>query len=630
DLVTSDHATIDLLPPGQGTDWLTDRNESTCNDEENLQSITLTWNTAIGFTWLKMAFNSKLPTYLRNVKVNFTSDDDLQLICNKTKSLSYGRHLQYRCDGVFIKQLTLTGDGIISLCGLYVSGGRNLAIKQMAVVSTNESGEEMSTAKTVDGDIGQCSHANQSWRSPVWTILLNGTLSGLRVKKEEFNNFISTLMDDTLNYFQNESTPSGLVNSTLEILSIVVNKTSQAGYYLDNETFQKLVIRVDKTAPTAEYSLTKDSQGETASIKPLISLFDRVVSNKLHSNTTDNISIVTDNIAVKIETVVKDILYPEHNGTSLNHSDAWIRTSKNEIHLSQNAFSWFNGSVRYAVFMVKNPQIIQKADTLNTTPAGVWSTDGCETLETIQDDRIICQCDHLTSFAVLMSPISVTPVYTICCCSTLLFHVGVLQSLALYTSLNNMTGKTPLKLFLVCTYAAPFIIVSLTMAITSLEGYGTTTHCWITVDKGVIWAFTGPVIAVILVGQHDCISNGHQSDAGYSSSDGSNEGRPVSGLFIFLFHCVNQRQINDAFKSFRRRMDSLLPSEWLRLEEVVTLLEPFAIQTDILQSDTQSLSTIIPSLNSKHFSKKKNILFVKSIFFILVSYEIVIANSKTM
>ncbi|KAH9513986.1 NADH-cytochrome b5 reductase [Bulinus truncatus] len=44
-------------------------------------------------------------------------------------------------------------------------------------------------------------------------------------------------------------------------------------------------------------------------------------------------------------------------------------------------------------------------------------------------------------------------------------------------------------------------------------------------------------------------------------------------------------------------MDSLLPSEWLRLEEVVTLLEPFAVQTDILQSDTQSLSTIIPSLS---------------------------------
>ena len=43
-------------------------------------------------------------------------------------------------------------------------------------------------------------------------------------------------------------------------------------------------------------------------------------------------------------------------------------------------------------------------------------------------------------------------------------------------------------------------------------------------------------------------------------------------------------------------MDSLLTSEWQRLEEVISLLEPFASQTDILQTDTQSLSSILPSL----------------------------------
>ncbi|KAH9513112.1 Calcium-activated chloride channel regulator 1 [Bulinus truncatus] len=52
-------------------------------------------------------------------------------------------------------------------------------------------------------------------------------------------------------------------------------------------------------------------------------------------------------------------------------------------------------------------------------------------------------------------------------------------------------------------------------------------------------------------------------------------------------------------------MDSLLPSEWLRLEEVVTLLEPFAVKTDILQSDTQSLSTIIPSLANDKLMKTR-------------------------
>jgi len=43
-------------------------------------------------------------------------------------------------------------------------------------------------------------------------------------------------------------------------------------------------------------------------------------------------------------------------------------------------------------------------------------------------------------------------------------------------------------------------------------------------------------------------------------------------------------------------IDSLLASDWARLEEVASLLEPFAVQTDILQSDAQSLSSIIPAL----------------------------------
>jgi hypothetical protein len=44
------------------------------------------------------------------------------------------------------------------------------------------------------------------------------------------------------------------------------------------------------------------------------------------------------------------------------------------------------------------------------------------------------------------------------------------------------------------------------------------------------------------------------------------------------------------------QIDSLLVAQWCRLEELVALLEPFATQTDILQSDTVSLSYAIPSL----------------------------------
>ena len=43
-------------------------------------------------------------------------------------------------------------------------------------------------------------------------------------------------------------------------------------------------------------------------------------------------------------------------------------------------------------------------------------------------------------------------------------------------------------------------------------------------------------------------------------------------------------------------MDTLLTSDWAKLENLVKLLEPFAIHTDQLQSDSQSLSQVVPCL----------------------------------
>lgn len=43
-------------------------------------------------------------------------------------------------------------------------------------------------------------------------------------------------------------------------------------------------------------------------------------------------------------------------------------------------------------------------------------------------------------------------------------------------------------------------------------------------------------------------------------------------------------------------MDTLLTSDWSKMENLVTLLEPFAIHTDQLQSDSQSLSQVVPCL----------------------------------
>ena len=43
-------------------------------------------------------------------------------------------------------------------------------------------------------------------------------------------------------------------------------------------------------------------------------------------------------------------------------------------------------------------------------------------------------------------------------------------------------------------------------------------------------------------------------------------------------------------------IDSLLVDDWTQLEQICVLLEPFATQTDILQTDGMSLSSVIPAI----------------------------------
>ncbi|XP_028445794.1 zinc finger BED domain-containing protein 4-like isoform X2 [Perca flavescens] len=53
-------------------------------------------------------------------------------------------------------------------------------------------------------------------------------------------------------------------------------------------------------------------------------------------------------------------------------------------------------------------------------------------------------------------------------------------------------------------------------------------------------------------------------------------------------------ELNQLLENFG--MDTLLTSDWAKLENLVKLLEPFAVHTDQLQSDSQSLSRVVPCL----------------------------------
>ncbi|KAK0137936.1 hypothetical protein N1851_019257 [Merluccius polli] len=68
-----------------------------------------------------------------------------------------------------------------------------------------------------------------------------------------------------------------------------------------------------------------------------------------------------------------------------------------------------------------------------------------------------------------------------------------------------------------------------------------------------------------------------------------------NGTFDMLRTLVETRaELNQLLEDLS--MDTFLTSDWAKLENLVKLFEPFAIHTDPLQSDSQSLSQVVPCL----------------------------------
>ncbi|XP_065275710.1 LOW QUALITY PROTEIN: adhesion G protein-coupled receptor E2-like [Emys orbicularis] len=203
-----------------------------------------------------------------------------------------------------------------------------------------------------------------------------------------------------------------------------------------------------------------------------------------------------------------------------------------------------------------------------------WATDGC-TLQKLNATITRCQCNHLTSFAVLMAFYELEESYAL----TIITYVGLTLSLLclflailtflLCRSIRNVSTSLHLQLclclfladllflaaltrtgsqvacaviagllhylFLACFtwmfleglhlfltvrnlkvvnytsasrfkkrfmypfgYGFPALVVAISAAVNP-DGYGTSTHCWLSLKSGFRWSFLGPVCAIILI-----------------------------------------------------------------------------------------------------------------------------------
>ncbi|XP_047632744.1 adhesion G protein-coupled receptor E2 isoform X5 [Phacochoerus africanus] len=141
--------------------------------------------------------------------------------------------------------------------------------------------------------------------------------------------------------------------------------------------------------------------------------------------------------------------------------------------------------------------------------SGHWATSGCRMVGT-KDNSTICQCTHLSSFAILMAHYEVQVLCSIIAGALHYLYLAsftwmLLEGLHLFLTARNLmvvnyssVNKFMKKLMFPVGYGVPAVIVTISAA-SRPHLYGTPTSCWLNSEKGFKWSFLGPVCSIFLV-----------------------------------------------------------------------------------------------------------------------------------
>ncbi|KAK3741215.1 hypothetical protein RRG08_000544 [Elysia crispata] len=162
--------------------WLTDNKDTTCN-RENLRSVTVTLDTPIPLTWLRVVVSDAV--HLNTVKISYANESSNGTECPESNTAEINRvSADISCPTEYpVTSVTLSGRGVNFLCSLYISAGRNVALRQRAEQSTwfNDGSYYLWWAEyAVDGKIpttnekrssqNTCTHTALHDRSPWWKV----------------------------------------------------------------------------------------------------------------------------------------------------------------------------------------------------------------------------------------------------------------------------------------------------------------------------------------------------------------------------------------------------------------------------------------------------------------------------
>ncbi|KAJ8315270.1 hypothetical protein KUTeg_007420 [Tegillarca granosa] len=213
----------------------------------------------------------------------------------------------------------------------------------------------------------------------------------------------------------------------------------------------------------------------------------------------------------------------------------------------------------------------------------------------------------ILAYAVFLAGVNRTENKDICTAIAALLHYLFLVAFTMMLAegieiavsvLYVFSTRSRIHWMMPCCWIIPAVIVGISLAVTQLKGYGNTKFCWLSLEDGVLWAFVGPVCLIILINfiiicitlktmlsSHMMLTKTVREQTksavrslcvilpimGVSWVLGVfsvNEDlvifqyifaicNTLQGLFIFLFHCLTNRQVHDAMKHNRRRKRSL-------------------------------------------------------------------------
>ncbi|BFY99175.1 hypothetical protein BsWGS_02214 [Bradybaena similaris] len=164
---------------------ITDDDDTTCNHYEDLVSMRGSWSATYHFSWLRLIVDQQASDVFDNITVIIKNNGTETTCADLTRVDVDNRTQDIHCPAsVLMSEIQLMGPGVKSLCSLYISGGRNVAIMQNTSQSSTFQYMEllrhvsMNSGKAVNGnpisesDNSSCSSTEYEYK-PHWYLTLS-------------------------------------------------------------------------------------------------------------------------------------------------------------------------------------------------------------------------------------------------------------------------------------------------------------------------------------------------------------------------------------------------------------------------------------------------------------------------